>query len=183
MMRRFAPVLLAAMLAACSAGGGADEVAPPAAERLPQHLEDLPARLLAMHNRERAAVGAPPLLWDDGLAAAAAAYAPALVRLGRLEHSPPASRTGQGENLWMGTAEAYRLEEMFGAWADEKRLLRAGTFPNVSTSGRWQDVAHYTQIVWRSTQRVGCAVHGNRQWDYLICRYAPAGNVVGQPVP
>jgi hypothetical protein len=83
----------------------------------------------------------------------------------------------------MGTAGAYRLEEMFGAWAEEKRLLRAGAFPNVSTSGRWQHVAHYTQIIWRSTARVGCAVHRDGRWDYLICRYSPAGNVFGQRVP
>ena len=29
---------------------------------------------------------------------------------------------------------------------------------------------------------VGCALHTEGGWDYLICRYAPAGNVVGQPV-
>src|SRR4051812_3666665 len=51
---------------------------------------NLPARLLAAHNRVRAATGAPPLAWDSGLAAAAAAYGPALERLGKLAHSPPA---------------------------------------------------------------------------------------------
>ena len=83
----------------------------------------------------------------------------------------------------MGTRGAYALEEMAGSWAAEKRLLRAGAFPNVSTSGHWQDVAHYTQMIWRSTTRVGCALHRSDRADFLICRYAPAGNVVGQRVP
>jgi hypothetical protein len=148
-----------------------------------QDLSRLEARLLAIHDRERSAVGAPPLVWDPGLAAAAESYGPALERLGKLAHSPPASRPGQGENLWMGTRGAYQLEEMAGGWAAEKSLFRPGFFPAVSTSGNWSDVGHYTQMIWRGTSRVGCALHKSRQWDFLICRYSPPGNVVGQRVP
>ena len=149
----------------------------------PQDLSRFEARLLAVHNRERGAVGAPPLAWDSGLAAAAANYGPALERLGKLAHSEPATRPGQGENLWMGTRDAYSLEEMVGSWADERRLFRPGRFPEVSASGHWSDVGHYTQMIWRTTSRVGCALHRGREWDFLICRYSPPGNVVGAPVP
>ena len=149
----------------------------------PQDLSDLPGRLLALHNRERAAVGAAPLAWDRDLALAAAGYGPALARRGRLAHSPPESRPGQGENLWMGTRGAYSLEEMTGGWAAEKRLFVPGTFPEVSRSGAWSDVAHYTQMIWPSTRRVGCALHPSARWDFLVCRYAPGGNVVGGRVP
>lgn len=148
-----------------------------------QDLTRLESRLLAIHNRERAATGARPLVWDPALAAAAASYGPALERLGRLAHSPAASRHGQGENLWMGTRDAYGLEEMAGGWAAEKSLLRPGFFPQVSRSGNWSDVAHYTQMIWKGTSRVGCAVRKSRKWDFLICRYSPHGNVVGQRVP
>jgi uncharacterized protein YkwD len=148
-----------------------------------QDLSGFERRLLAVHNRERAAIGARPLVWDPGLAAAAAAYGPALERLGKLAHSPPEARPGQGENLWMGTRDAYELEEMVGGWAAEKSLFRPGNFPAVSTSGNWSDVGHYTQMIWKDTTRIGCAVHKSRQWDFLICRYSPPGNVVGQRVP
>jgi uncharacterized protein YkwD len=148
-----------------------------------QDLSRLEWRLLAVHNRERSATGARPLVWDTGLAAAAAAYGPALERLGRLAHSPRPERPGQGENLWMGTRDAYELEEMAGAWAAEKSLLRPGVFPSVSRSGNWSDVGHYTQMIWKGTTRVGCAVRKGRKWDFLICRYSPPGNVVGQRVP
>ena len=149
----------------------------------PQTLANMPARILALHNRERAAVGASPLAWDARLAAAAASYGPALAARGRLQHSPQESRNGQGENLWMGSRGAYSVEEMVGSWADERRLFRPGTFPEVSSSGHWSDVAHYTQMIWRGTTRIGCALHRGGNWDYLICRYGPPGNVVGQRVP
>lgn len=148
-------------------------------ERSAQDLSNLPARLLALHNRERAERGIPPLSWSGRLAADAAAYGPALDRLGRLAHSPRESRPGQGENLWMGTAGAFSLEEMIGGWAGEKRLFRAGLFPDVSRNGHWADVAHYAQMIWRDTREVGCALYRGRANDILICRYAPAGNVVG----
>ena len=153
------------------------------ADAAPQDLRNIEARLHALHNRERSAVGVPPLVWDARLASAAAAYGPELARRGRLAHSPPESRPGQGENLWMGTRGAYSFEEMIASWADERRLFRPGTFPDVSRSGHWGDVAHYTQMIWRSTARLGCALHPSPRWDFLICRYAPPGNVVGQAVP
>lgn len=140
-------------------------------------------RLLAMHNLPRAAAGVPPLQWDAQLAAGAEAYAAQLARTGQLAHSPRQSRPGQGENLWMGTAGAYTPEFMVQSWADERRFFRAGTFPNVSSTGNWADVAHYTQMIWRSTTSVGCAVQRSGRWEVLVCRYSPAGNRDGQVVP
>ena len=149
----------------------------------PQDLRNMERRLLAIHNRARAAAGAPALAWDSNLARQAAPYAVILARRGRLSHSDPKDRPGQGENLWLGTRSAYSIEEMAGGWVDEQRMFRAGNFPQVSSTGRWSDVAHYTQIIWRGTTRVGCAIHKGDAWDVLVCRYAPAGNVVGQRVP
>jgi hypothetical protein len=144
-----------------------------------ESFEDLSERVLTAHNRERRAYGAVPLQWDAGLAASAEDYAEALARRGRLAHSDPEIRPRQGENLWMGTRGAYSVEEMVSTWAAEKSLFKPGYFPDVSESGHWQDVAHYTQLVWPGTSRVGCAVHRAERWDYLVCRYAPTGNVVG----
>lgn len=181
--------LLPALLALCACGSRPEwadgrtvrEERP--ADSAPQDLARLEQRLLTLHNRERAATGAAPLVWDSTLAAAARAYGPALERLGKLAHSAQATRPGQGENLWMGTRGAYGLEEMAGSWAAEKSLFRPGVFPDVSRSGKWSDVGHYTQMIWKGTARVGCAIHTGRDWDFLICRYSPQGNVVGQTVP
>ena len=138
------------------------------------------ARLLAAHNRERARVGVTPLRWDPQLAASAASYGPTLVRIGTLRHSPRVDRQGQRENLWMGTRGAYAPEQMVGYWIAEKAFYSHSPFPHVSRTGNWADVAHYTQVVWRGTTHVGCAIYPSAKWDYLICRYSPPGNIEGR---
>ena len=187
-MRNSALMLAALALVGCSGAAPAADQPRTVRERVPadarpQDLSNMERRLLAIHNRARAGVKAPALVWDPELARQAAPYAAVLAKRGRLSHSEPRDRPGQGENLWLGTGGAYSIEEMAGSWVDEKRMFRAGIFPEVSSTGRWSDVAHYTQIVWRVTTRVGCAIHKGEAWDVLVCRYAPAGNVVGQRVP
>jgi hypothetical protein len=139
--------------------------------------------LLGIHNAERAAVGSAPLLWDPVLAVAAGVYAAELARTGVLRHSPRAARPGQGENLWMGTRGAFAPAQMAGSWASERRWFRPGIFPSVSNTGNWADVGHYTQMIWPTTTRVGCALASSARADFLVCRYAPAGNIDGRRVP
>jgi hypothetical protein len=92
---------------------------------------------------------------------------------------------------WHGTMSPEQLVNM---WGSEKLLLQPGisgpscpeqfgclSFPAASRTGRWEDVAHYTQMVWPTTTRVGCAIF-SADWDYLICRYSPPGNIDGKPV-
>ena len=138
--------------------------------------------MLAMHNGERTHLGLEPLEWDPALAEAAGGYAETLAASGIFRHSVRASRQGQGENLWMGSRGAYDLPQMMGGWLGEKPLYQAGVFPNVSRSGHWEGVGHYTQIIWRMTTAVGCAVRSNPSSDYLVCRYSPPGNIFGKPV-
>lgn len=140
-------------------------------------------RLLAAHNREWAAVGAPPLRWNEKLAAHAAAYGPVLASLRRLVHSPREQRPGERENLAMAWHGSKSPEQLVGLWAEERELLVPGSFlfPGKSRTGRWEDVAHYTQMVWPTTTHVGCAIY-TADWDYLICRYSPPGNKDGKPI-
>lgn len=137
---------------------------------------------LDAHNAERAEFGSAPLEWDSGLASQARVWAQKLAREGRIRHASYEARNGRGENLWMGTRGYFRPAQMIASFASEKRYFRAGTFPNVSTTGRWSDVGHYTQIVWRDTRKVGCALEQGRQFDVLVCRYWPAGNIAGKPI-
>jgi hypothetical protein len=137
-------------------------------------------RAVAVHNRLRAAEAVAPSLWDPALASSADTYAAKLARTGRFAHSPRATRPGQGENLWMGTRGAFSLDQMVADWASEKRYFRAGQFPNVSSTGRWEDVGHYAQIIWPTNVRVGCAVRSSARYDYLVCHYGKSGNVSGE---
>ena len=161
---------------------GAAEPSPPAPVQpaAPPAGDPLRGTMLAMHNAARARVGVPPLAWDAGLAAAARVYAEEMARSDVFRHAPPAMRRGQGENLWVGSRGAYDYAAMAAAWMDEARLFVNQPTPMFSTTGHWQDVGHYSQIVWRSTTALGCAMASSAAYDYVVCRYGPAGNVIGR---
>ncbi|GLR46648.1 CAP domain-containing protein [Sphingomonas astaxanthinifaciens] len=166
-MRRFVPALLLLPLATATAASA----------------QSWEGEVLSLHNRERAAWRVPPLAWDMGLAAAADRWAAELARTNRWGHSPKSLRGNQGENLWMGTRNAYPVSAMVGAWVGERRWFRPGVFPAVSRTGNWADVGHYTQMISARSVRVGCAIRSTRSWSYLVCRYSPSGNVDGLRIP
>ncbi|WP_309750812.1 CAP domain-containing protein [Novosphingobium sp.] len=138
-------------------------------------------RLLAAHNIERKRLGIAPLTWNRALSSQAAQWATTLASKGLFEHSQ--NRGNVGENLWMGTSGYYTPEQMIGAFIGERQYFRPGKFPDVSSTGKWADVGHYTQLIWPGTQQLGCAKATGAGKDVLVCRYFPAGNVMGQRVP
>lgn len=80
-----------------------------------------------------------------------------------------------GENLAAGyPTPALSID----AWADEEAKYDYA-HPEFSES-----TGHFTQLVWQNTTSVGCgAVDCNSsslQGWYLVCEYAPAGNVAGE---
>lgn len=144
--------------------------------------ENFDQRLLAAHNRERERTGVPTLEWDAALAADAKGWADALAATNTFEHSraDPSDPETPGENLWAGTRGAFSPEEMIGYWVAEKRDYRPGPIPAVSRSGDFENVGHYTQVIWRNTRKVGCALAKSRREDILVCRYSEGGNVIGE---
>tara|TARA_R110000824_G_scaffold4203_5_gene19951 strand:- start:626 stop:1258 length:633 start_codon:yes stop_codon:yes gene_type:complete len=147
----------------------------------PRAVSRLQSVMMQAHNDARAKIGAPHLVWDAQLTADAALYARSMAQTGKFGHDRQHGRSArQGENLWMGTRNAYDHADMIGFWVDEDRYFKRGRFPENSTTGNWSDIGHYTQIIWPTTRRVGCALANNDQWDYLVCRYSPAGNVMGR---
>lgn len=145
------------------------------------HRADFNSRLLAAQNAERARIGVPGLSWDPELAADARVWANELAATGRFEHSPDdPGKPLQGENLWAGTPHAFSPEAMVALWVAERSDYRPGIFPNNSRSGDVERVGHYTQLIWRDSQRVGCANATGQREEFLVCRYSEAGNVTGQ---
>jgi uncharacterized protein YkwD len=139
------------------------------------------AEMLRGHNDARRAVRQPPLRWNAELAADAQRYADTLARTRTFQHSrEPRGTMPEGENLWMGSSGQFSYAEMIGSWIDERRWFRRAALPRFSTTGRWSDVGHYTQIIWHRTTDVGCAMAENRTDEYLVCRYTPPGNVYGR---
>ncbi|MES2147071.1 MAG: CAP domain-containing protein [Pseudomonadota bacterium] len=166
---RIALFAAAAILSAIASGSSSAPASP-----------DLGGRIVAVHNAERVRVGAVPLAWDPVLAAGAAQYAAQIASSGNFVHSDRAARPGIGENLWAGTRGYYAVESAVGGWLGEKRYFVPGIFPNNSSDGNWMSVSHYTQMIWPTTTRIGCAWASGRSSDYLVCRYSPKGNINGR---
>ena len=133
------------------------------------------------HNQARYEVGSRPLVWDPVLAAQAASYGPQLSLYGRPLHSSRAGRETSRENL-LQALPGTSPQAMVKVWTDERRNFVNGVFPDVSRTGNWADVGHYSQMVWPSTTNLGCAIHRGGQFDWLICRYSPPGNKDGKMV-
>lgn len=156
----------------------ARQVVPIAPPRSARPSDEIESRLLSAHNRERARVGSPPLAWSDELESEARRWAGELIATGRFAHDP--SMHGHGENLWAGWGgREFTPEDMVGEWIAKRAQYRPGVFPNVSRTGNWVDVGHYTQVVWSGTTHVGCAVATREDRSVLACRYSPPGNIDG----
>lgn len=167
----------------CPADGQKEGAPPPAksgSSGVSYEQDPFAARLLELHNSERAAVGAPPLQWNGTLAEHAQQYANELARTGQLAHAPREGRT-ERENVSQGRG-GWSADKLARNWIAEKRNFVAGTFPNVSRTGNWYDVGHYSQIIWPTTVAVGCGMASGRGGSWLVCRYSPGGNRDGRPV-
>jgi len=171
-----------AWLAACGSGDdGAAVRGEPAAL----------AGITAAHNQIRAQLStggtAGPLValaWDDALAATAAAWA-ALCKDGDgdglIDHNADRS-TGHpyyvGENIFASSGTATGGAAV-GAWSSEATHYHYDT----NTCDAGAVCGHYTQLVWRTSLQLGCALARCPQLAFssvIVCDYGPGGNVNNQ---
>ncbi len=135
------------------------------------------------HNTARAAenAGLPALTWDPALAAIAKAWGSqcksddgALIdhNAGRSNGYP----TYVGENIYASSGSATGPGAV-SSWVSEKKNYN---YAKNSCSGV---CGHYTQVVWKSTTKLGCALVNCPNLRYpstIICDYGPGGNMSGQ---
>jgi uncharacterized protein YkwD len=136
--------------------------------------------ILEIHKRERAAVSVPPLVWSDRLAADAKTWAEHIATTGEFVHSLNRDRPGEGESMNKACVQTdckhETTAERIQGWVDENKNYHGG----VLTAENWYPTGHYTQMVWNTTKEIGCATASGGGFDYLVCRYSPPGNIIGQ---
>ena len=135
--------------------------------------------MTAAHNDVRCHVSTspdiPPLSWSNTLASAAQQWANQMASENCA--NPRHSGNGYGENIAWGTG-SYTPAFIVGLWVNnEVPCFTYGTFPGCCSC----TCGHYTQVVWRSTTDVGCAmVDCPGGGEFWICNYSPPGNYMGQ---
>jgi uncharacterized protein YkwD len=113
-------------------------------------------------NSYRRQHSSPALVWDASIAAQAAAYVAGCPK----GHS---GASGVGENLAWGFDSLSAAVE---AWYNE---VQAYDFSKRGFSG---STGHFTQLVWKDTTKVGCAVNRACEMATYICQYAAPGGYV-----
>jgi len=125
----------------------------------------------------------PPVSWDPILADSVYDYAIMCQgAMGLLSHN--ADRTADyqalggsgyvGENIYGSSGGATPADAVM-LWMSE-----ASSYDYATNSG---NAGHYTQVVWRDSVRIGCAIVDCPALTYhntVICDYAPGGNISGQ---
>ncbi len=121
--------------------------------------------ILDVHNRERAAIGVPPLTWSDDLAAGAKTWAEHLATTGEFAHDTSIFPK-EGENLasFGGTNDPG---VGISAWVDEKKNWNGSPVTTENFDTWLNKIGHYVQVVSPATTQVGCATAGS----ILDCRY------------
>jgi len=109
------------------------------------------------------------LTWSDNLANKAQKWANGCV----FQHSG-GSLGAFGENLAAGTGSDYGIASAIASWVNEDKDYD----PNNPQS------SHFTQVVWKATTKVGCAVQSCDgifaasfgKAHFYVCEYDPPGN-------
>jgi uncharacterized protein YkwD len=140
---------------------------------------DFVKSVMAVHNQERALVGVSPLTWNYTLAADAQTWAEHVATTGDFAHSTCSEC--YGENLAARNhTTAVPVAQELANWVSEKNNYKGEPFDPTTQTNESNVYAHYTQMVWNNTGQIGCGTDSGGGVDYVVCRYTPPGNILGQ---
>ena len=130
---------------------------------------------LATHNKYRRMHGVEEMVWDQKVAKFSQKWCNYLRDTGSFKHS---QGSGYGENLYLRTgSNSDKIDAGEGAvtgWYNEISEYEFNS-PGFSFA-----TGHFTQVVWKTSTRLGCAVSQKKESSYtksyVCCNYSPPGN-------
>ncbi|MBX9256189.1 secretion protein [Desmonostoc muscorum CCALA 125] len=149
-------------------------------------LATLRSAAVSKHNTYRATHNTPNITISDSLNTSAQAWAEKIASSGQFEHST--NRNNVGENIYASYSTESTVDPTtlgntaVKEWYDEIKDY------NYANPGFSSATGHFTQVVWKGSTQLGCgAAQGTETIEgtkynafYVVCQYAPAGNVQGQ---
>ena len=138
-------------------------------------------QILTAHNKYRLDLDLPELVWSKNLANSSQKWADKLISRNLFEHS----NTENGENIFMIMGRDASPIEVVDDWASENEYFNYKTRKCIKNCCDFVDCCpdecgHYTQIIWRDTKEVGCAVSKLGSKQIWVCQYDPPGNYIGE---
>ena len=125
------------------------------------------------HNEYRRIHGYPELIWDSFLRDNSLKWAQYITKLDQLQHTPKKQgKLSLGENLAMNSSPRNAGANGVEMWYMEICLYKKAGFS--------MGTGHYTQVIWKNTQYVGCAVVQGPGGVFTVAQYYPPGNYMGQ---
>uniref|UniRef100_A0A182XZ48 Uncharacterized protein n=1 Tax=Anopheles stephensi TaxID=30069 RepID=A0A182XZ48_ANOST len=131
--------------------------------------------VLRRHNELRAKHSANPLQLNKELCEFAQQWANKLAAENKLQHR---STNEYGENLYACFGRA-NLEghDAVDSWYGE---IKNYTFGAADPGNNFSNVGHFTQVVWKGSQRLGVGTAAKGTSVFVVCNYDPPGNVYGR---
>ena len=136
-------------------------------------LEELRSSLLAEHNSLRKSHQVNSLTRDSDIEKIAQQYAEQCVELESTSSSDNTyNGEALGENIYRGNYLTIYGDEISSIWYSEISNY------NFSKPGFYSNAGHFTQIVWKSTTKIGCgaACNDTATFCVVVCNYYPKGN-------
>jgi hypothetical protein len=141
---------------------------------------------LDVHNADRALHGEAPLTWDASLADSSSAYASACVK------GHATGLNDIGENLYYTASSAkISIDPALAKAAVDSWYSEVANWDFATSASKGTGMTgHFTQVVWKSTTKLGCGaascpniLMGGKTWPdlvFIVCRYNPSGNWEGE---
>ncbi|XP_062410611.1 GLI pathogenesis-related 2 [Sardina pilchardus] len=125
---------------------------------------------LEAHNTYRQQHGAAPLTLNRELSRSAQKWAKYLLASNKMQHS----QADYGENLyyaWSSAPKQLKGKEAVDNWYNE---IKDYSF---SRPGFQSNTGHFTQVVWKGSEKLGVGLATDGKTSYVVCQYLPAGNI------